>query len=64
MKQYNAIWPLPGGVDNYFEALRQILAHLALITDDGEQGITTRYGLATFQAKIARLVGSGANIKE
>lgn len=29
MKQYNAIWPLPGGVDNYFEALRQILAHLA-----------------------------------
>jgi hypothetical protein len=28
MKQYNAIWPLPGGVENYFEALRKILRHI------------------------------------
>lgn len=28
MKQYNAIWPLPGGVENYYSALQKILRHV------------------------------------
>ncbi len=28
IKKYNAIWPLPGGVENYFNALQEILSYV------------------------------------
>ncbi|MCU0660784.1 MAG: restriction endonuclease [Myxococcota bacterium] len=37
MKQYNAIWPLPGGAENYLIALRRLLEHVGATTPTREQ---------------------------